>query len=150
MLAAADPRNEGVLRYLGQGVAPGEVSVARPGPDTDTWRLGAHPDLVQRLWEGLNAALPADARFLVAGGAALVDPASGLVIGVALGTQYAIRLVSDGLAAAHAAGFETRHTFATVGRSLDLEATFGPGWVFGRHDDREGEWLRETVTAANL
>lgn len=139
-----------MLRYLGQGADPRAVALRRPGPDTDTWRLGAHPDIVQHLWERLNAALPADCRFLVANTAALVDPESGRVIAVALGTQYAIRLIGAGLAAARDAGFEARHEFATVGRTLDLEATFGPGWVFGRYDDREGEWLRETVAATNL
>lgn len=141
------PRNAGLLRYLGRADAQ-RVPVARPSPDTDTWRLGAHPDIVQHLWERLNAALPADGRFLVADTAALVDPDSGLILAVALGTQYALRLTGEGLLRALEAGHETSHEFATVGRTLDLGAAFGPGWVFGRSDPREGEWLRETVAAA--
>jgi len=150
MRATEDPRNGGVLRYLGRGVAPAYVNLVRPGPDTDTWRLGAHPDIVEHLWTRLNGGLPFDARFLVADTAALVDPESALVLAVALGTQYAIRLAGAGLTSAVDAGYETRHEFATVGRTLDLAEAFGPGWVFGRYDDRETEWLAETVAATNL
>lgn len=139
-----------MLRYLGQGAQPVSVPVEPPPPGIDTWRLGAHPDLVERLWTALNAVLPTDSRYLVAGGAALVHPASGLILAVALGTQYALRLTGDGLAAALAAGYETSHEFRTVGRTLDLASTFGRGWVFGRHDSREGEWLAESYAAANL
>jgi hypothetical protein len=142
--------NHGVLRYLGQGIDPGGVA-AEPAPrDVDTWRLGAHPDVVELLWTRLNTALPRDARYLVAGGAALVHPESGLILAAALGTQYALRLSGDGLATAQAAGYQTVHTFRSVDRTLDLAATFGPGWVFGRHDEQEGTWLAESYLAANL
>lgn len=142
--------NAGLLRYLGRADAQ-RVPVARPSRDTDRWRLGAHPDIVQHLWERLNGGLPADSRFLLADTAALVDPVSGLILAVALGTQYALRLSGEGLLAALEAGHETSHEFATVGRTLDLGATFGRGWVFGRYDPREPEWLREsaaTITGA--
>jgi hypothetical protein len=142
--------NHGALRYLGQGLAPDAVPVAVPAPDVDTWHLGAHPDVVARLWEVLNAALPTDARCLVAGGAALVDPASGLILAAALGTRYALRLTGRPLAEALAAGLATVHLFSTVGRTLDLEETFGPGWVFGAWDDREAAWLAESHAGANL
>lgn len=142
--------NEGVLRYLGRGSDPEDVVVERPPDDIDTWRLGAHPDIVEQLWTRLNAALASDARSLVADTAALVDPDSGLILAVALGTQYAIRLTGAGLAAAEAAGYQSVHEFRTVGRTLDLGQAFGPGWVFGRHDEREPGWLAETVSAPNL
>ncbi len=149
-IATLRPENVGVLRYLGHGTNPASVSIHPPTPETDTWRLGAHPDVVEHLWTRLNAALPVDARFLVADTAALVDPRSGLILAVTLGTQYALRLGGAGLAAALAAGHETSHEFRTVDRTLDLAATFGEGWVFGRRDPREGEWLAETAAATNL
>jgi hypothetical protein len=139
--------NRGVLGYLAEDGNPAEVRVERPAADVDTWRLGAHPDLVEQLWTRLNAALPSDCRFLVADTVALADPRSGLILAIALGTQYALRLNGSGLAAALEAGYETRHEFRTVGRTLDLAATFGADWVFGRYDPREGEWLREVVGA---
>lgn len=136
--AAAHAENAGVLRYVGQGEDPADVAVERPAPDTDRWRLGAHPDVVERLWTKLAASLPPDSPRLVAGGAALVDPHSGTLVAVALGTSYAIRLRGAPLTYARARGLTTVRTFQAVGRTLDLEATFGPGWVFGAHEDDEG------------
>jgi hypothetical protein len=146
---AATAMNLGVLRYLRQDADPASVPIVRPGPETDTWRLGAHPDIVEHLWTRLNTALPLDGRFLVADTAALVHPDSGVILAVALGTQYAVRLTGGRLAEASGAGFETSHRFSTVGRTLDLATTFGEGWVFGRYDPREGEWLAESAAAAN-
>jgi len=140
--------NAGVLRYLGDRDDPASVSIERPDDSTDTWRLGAHPDVVARLWVDLNAALPADARLLVAGGAALAHPESGEILAVALGTQYALRVADARLPAALDRGFETRHTFKTVGRTLDLAETFGVGWILGRHDADEPAWLAERYIEA--
>jgi len=145
------PENRGVLAYLGQGEDPGSVSVVAPPPDdVDIRRLGAHPDIVEWRWWKLNAALPGDARALVAGGAGLVHPDSGLILAVALGTQYALRLTGGGRAAADERGYETVHTYRSVDRTLDLAAEFGPGWFFGDYDQREGEWLAEAYGTANL
>lgn len=142
--------NQGVLAYLGQGLAVEDVPVERPAEDVDTWRLGAHPDIVQRLWSTLNEALPSDARCLVAGGAALVHPESGSILAVALGTQYAVRLSGTGQEAARSAGYTSVHVFQTVGRTLDLGVQFGAGWVFGQYGDQEPGWLAEAYRAANL
>jgi hypothetical protein len=141
------PENKGVLSYLGQGVEPRSVSVARPSERVDTYRLGAHPDVVERLWTQLNSELPDDARHLVADTAALVHSRTGFVLAVALGTAYAIRLNGAALQEALSDGFGTVHEFTTVGRTLDLTATFGAGWVFGRFDRREGSWLRGSLEA---
>jgi hypothetical protein len=151
----ADPAaladNAGVLRYLGQGVEPNRVLIEQPPPtEIDRWHLGSHPDVVERLWDVLNAALPGDARALVAGGAALIDPASGRVLAVALGTAYALWLAPARRSEAHALGRETVHEFHTVGRTLDLSATFGPGWFFGAWAEAERGWLVESQRAANL
>jgi hypothetical protein len=139
--------NAGVLRYLGQGATPVEVSVEPMPADVDRWKLGSHPDIVDRLWDDLNAALPADSRFLIAGGAALVHPQSGAVLAAALGTQYALRVPGAARDAALLAGAETTHTFSTVGVTLDLAATFGPDWIFGRFDEREAGWIAASYAA---
>lgn len=141
------PKNAGVLRYLGQGVAPADVRVERPTEATDRWQLGAHPDIVERLWTDLAGTLPDDSPRLVAGGAALVDPATEAVVAVALGTTYALRLEGAALDEARARGYVSVHEFTTVGRTLDLESTFGPGWVFGRHEPDEGAWLAAGIAA---
>ena len=132
--------NAGALRYLGHGRPASGAAFGPPPADVDRWHLGTHPDIVERLWDVLNDALPADARWLVFDGPALVHP-QGIILAAGIGTQYALRLLADDLAAAIAAGAELVHHFRTVGTTLDLPATFGPGWVFGHFDEREPAWL---------
>ena len=103
--------------------------------------------MVDRLWDALNAALPADARWLVFDSPALVHPMSGVILAAAIGTQYALRLLPDNRAFALAGGAELVHTFRTVGTTLDLPATFGPDWVFGSWDDREPAWVSASYEA---
>lgn len=144
------PANAGVLSYVGQGLPPAEVVVASPPPDVDRFRLGAHPDIVARLWDELAPALGVETGALVAGGPALIDPGSGRILAVALGTQYALWLTGSGLAQAEAIGYQTVHEFRSVGRSLDLAARFGPGWLFGAWNANEGTWLEESRRSTNL
>lgn len=141
------PENAGVLGYLAHGRTVAESEFGPPSADVDRHHLGAHPVVVDRLWDVLNAALPTDARWLVFDGPALVHPASGVILAASIGTQYALRLLPDHLAAAVAAGGELVHAFKTVGTTLDLPATFGPDWVFGLWDDREPDWLRASYAA---
>jgi hypothetical protein len=142
------PENAGPLRYLAHGRPATEAFSGRPHADLDRRHLGTLPAVVDRLWDALNAALPADARWLVFDGPALVHPANGIILAAAIGTQYALRLQPADLAAAVADGGELVHAFRTVGTTLDLPATFGPDWVFGRFDEREPAWLRASYDAS--
>lgn len=144
------PENHGVLHYVGEGLDPADVPTAVPSDDVDRLHLGAHPDVVERLWDQLATGPPPSLPYLVAGGPALLDPQTGVIVGIALGTQYALRLAGRSLDDALAAGLETVHTFRSIDRTLDLGATFGPGWVFGGWDRREAAWLAESRAAANL
>jgi hypothetical protein len=138
--------NAGALRYLGHGRPAPEATFGPPSPDVDRRHLGTHPDVVDRLWEDLNHALPVDARWLVFDGPALVHP-GGAILAAAMGTQYALRLLPGDRDAAIVAGAEVVHHFQTVGTTLDLVATFGPDWVFGRFDEREPGWLAASYEA---
>ena len=102
--------------------------------------------MVARLWVDLNEALPVDARWLVFDGPALVHP-GGTILAAAMGTQYALKLLPEDRATAIAAGAEVVHHFRTVDTTLDLPATFGPPWVFGRFDEREAAWLLASFQA---
>jgi hypothetical protein len=147
MLEALDlPENAGPLRYLAHGRAAAEAAFGPPAADVDRHHLGTHPTVVDRLWGDLNQALPTDGRWLVFDGPALVHP-DGVLLAAAIGTQYALRLLSHDRDAAIAAGAEVVHHFQTVGTTLDLAATFGPDWVFGRFDEREPAWLLASFTA---
>jgi hypothetical protein len=134
------PENAGALHYLAHGRAAAEATFGPPSADLDTHHLGTHPTVVARLWDVLNQALPLDARSLVFDGPALVHP-DGTILAAAIGTQYALRLLPADTAEAIAAGAEIVHHFHTVGTTLDLAATFGPEWIFGRFDERETAWL---------
>jgi len=140
---ATRPENTGVLRYLDRG---GSTDEPDPHPDqADRYHLGTHPDIVAHLWDTLAAALDGDARAVLRATPVLVDPASGVVVAVGIGTTYALRLTPEDAAAAIAGGIATVHVFRTVGRTLDLAAEFGPGWVFGARHDDETAWLRRTA-----
>lgn len=143
-LVAGRPENAGPLRYLAHGRTAADATFGPPPSDVDRRHLGTHPDIVDRLWDELNAALPADCRWLVFDSPALVHPESGVVLAAAVGTQYALRLLPRDAATAVEAGAEQVHHFRTVDTTLDLPTTFGPGWVFGRRDDREQGWLLES------
>jgi len=140
-LVAARQENDGPLTYLAHGRPAAEAAFGPPPHDVDRLHLGTHPDVVDWLWETLNAALPSDGRWLVFDAPALVHPGSGVILAAGIGTQYALRLLPEHAAAAVEAGAELVHRFRTVGTKLDLPATFGAGWVFGRFDDREPGWL---------
>ena len=144
------PENAGALLYLSHGRAADESGFGPPASDVDRRHLGSNPAVVDRLWNELNAALPVDARWLVFDSAALVDPASGVILGAAIGTQYALRLLPEHRAMAVAGGAELEHRFRSVGTSLDLATTFGAEWVFGSWDDREPAWLRASYQARSL
>lgn len=148
-LVAGRPENAGPLRYLAHGRSAADAAFGPPPPDVDRRHLGTHPDIVDRLWDALNGALPSDCRWLVYDSPALVHPESGVILAAAIGTQYALRLQPEDAATAVEAGSELVHHFRTVDTTLELPDTFGPGWVFGRFDDREPAWLlssfRETA-----
>ena len=146
----ASPENAGALLYLAHGRPAGEAGFGPPDSDVDRGRLGSNPAVVDRLWDTLNAGLPADARWLVFDSAALVHPASGVILAAAIGTQYALRLLPEHRAVAVAAGAELAHTFRTVGTTLELPETFGPEWVFGAWDEREPAWLRASYENVSL
>jgi hypothetical protein len=133
--------NAGVLLYLGPGRGLEHLPVGESADGADRLHLGTHPLVVARLWDVLNAELPADGRCLIYGSPALVEPVSGIVLAVGIGTQYALRLRPPDLSLAVAAGAEVAHAFRTTGGTLDLAAAFGAGWAFGTDDPREPQWL---------
>lgn len=139
------PENSGVLAWLASR-APTAPPIQRPSavPDPEAG-AGAHPDVVERLWRQLGQALPRAARALVYGTPALVHPERGVVLAVAIGTTYALRIPPTAFQAAIARGLKRVHRFATVGQTLDL-AAFGPSWCFGAWLDSERSWV-ESETA---
>jgi hypothetical protein len=150
------PANAGVLSYLSDpGRLARSVSVARnrteclPADVRDPYMtLGTHPDVVTRLWKDLGSSLPIDCRVVVYGMPALVRPDSGVIIGIAGGTQmYALRLDAAGAAEARAAGLDIEFRYPAIPtvRAGDIvvdAGRFGETWVFGRWHASEPRWLQ--------
>lgn len=105
--------------------------------------LGCHPDVVVRVWEALGKALPVDCRAVVYGTPALVHSELGVVLALAYGTAYALRLSSQRYPEALLAGCHVKQTWAG-GQVTDARKSFGPSWVFGDWLDQEAAWIRES------
>ena len=150
------PANAGILSYLGDpGRLEESVSVAKDRPscaphevEEPTLRLGAHPDLLEQLWDRLGKALPRDCRRIVHGTPVLVHPKSGVLFAFCGGSMtYALRLPEPARSEAARAGAETIRNYPAYpelgvrSSRLDL-ATIGPEWVFGKFLREEAAWCR--------
>ncbi|MCC6487462.1 MAG: hypothetical protein IT364_08170, partial [Candidatus Hydrogenedentes bacterium] len=94
-LDTAHPMNRLAIEYFRhrEDRSPAPPPLAAPNEHPDPYMgAGSHPDIVERVWDVLGASLPRDCRALVYGTPALVHPAVGVVIALAYGTQYAIRV----------------------------------------------------------
>ncbi len=142
-LALDHSENRGVLAYLGRPERARFGPIARPSSVPDPYRgCGSHPDIVERVWDDLGRDLPRASRALVYGNPALVHATAGLVLAVALGTQYALRLPRARHDEAARAAMKSVHLYRTSGVTLDL-GQWGPSWRFGTWGAREREWLQE-------
>ena len=88
-MTTAQTRNARILTYFGLA-AEDETTFARwnCGPDPYMYS-GAHTDIVERLWDQIGLSLPEDCRCRVGRSPALAHPRTGLILTVAMGTQYA-------------------------------------------------------------
>lgn len=141
------PLNQGVLAYLGRGEKSRNAVVTAPGSVADPYMgQGSHPDIVARLWDELGAKLPQDCRCLVYGTPALVHPESGIVLGIANGTQYNLRLTPDGFQTALLRGATTRTRWSN-GEEMEATTVLGPDWIFGGWFKEEALWCLQAYVA---
>jgi hypothetical protein len=71
------------------------------------------------VWDELGACLSGGARAIVLGRPALCDPPSGVVLAIALGTAYALRIAAGDLDAALAAGLRPTYAYNAPAKTLD-------------------------------
>jgi hypothetical protein len=131
------PANIPVLAYLATRAAGKQAQPEVRWPhevEQPYLSLGCHPDVVERIWQTLNDALPADCRAVVHHTPVLLHPTTGAIIASGIGTGYALWLPAPLIATAAERGLSPVHVFG-LGRALDLR-TLGDGWLFGK-------WLRE-------
>jgi hypothetical protein len=105
------------------------------------WKLGCHPETVQRLWDEIGPQLPEDCRSLVCLTPALVHPRSGVVLGLVMGTEYVLRLPGETIDSAFSTGAKRIMRFST-GDTINLEEIFGDEWIFGAWLNEELAWCR--------
>ena len=91
------PENATVLAFLSRS-SRGEILLS-PNQSTRNpyLELGSHPDVVERIWNELGTVFGQDSNQIVCGSPALVHPMSGVVLAIAWGTRYVLRL-SEGMA----------------------------------------------------
>lgn len=115
--------------------------IASPDSHVDPYQsAGSHPDVVERIWDGLATKLPEDCRAIVYGRPALVHPKSGVVFVLAYGTQYAIRIPLELVAVAIESGCREKQHW-TGGGETNIEIELGRGWLFGCWGEEESQWL---------
>lgn len=136
------PENAGLLAYLAARKAYAPAFAPADAAEDPYMGCGCHPDIVERLWDRIGAGLPTDCRGLVHGTPALVHAASGVALGICIGTQYALRLPGSLGEDAVTAGANTITTWSTGG-TLDIRREFGDDWVFGAWLKEEPAWCAE-------
>src|SRR5437867_9655572 len=136
------PQNAKVLHYLSRGRLGSPAFARREDAQTDPYYgCGSHPDIVARIWDEIGAVLPVDCRCLVHGTPALVHPRVGVILAIAIGTQYGLRLPGGLLGVATKAGART-HTKWAGGREMDTQQDLGEDWVFGGWLQDELNWCK--------
>jgi hypothetical protein len=137
------PDNRLLIEYC-RSRKPKALPLAPPESNPHAYlNLGSHPDIVERIWDGLNAHLPQDCRAIVYGSPVLVHPGAGIVIAMGYGTSYVLRVPEAFIGAALALGCTARHTWSG-GASTDIAGQFGNGWLFGNWLREEAQWLAAT------
>lgn len=132
------PQNTTVLSYLSRGKRDTPAYAPPDAAEDPYYECGCHPEIVERLWDQIGAALPKDCRCLVHGVPALVHPRSGVILAIGIGTQYGLRLPGAFRSEAMRAGARTVTTW-TTGGSMDTQRDLGEDWVFGA-------WLANELT----
>lgn len=144
----AHPMNRGVIHHL-QERHGGQEAISTPDAHPDPYRrAGSHPDIVWWVWETLGCALPTDCRAIVYGTPALIHPSAGVVLALAYGTAYVIRIPHASVNEAKEAGYKTKRTWSD-GTRTDIRGLLGPGWVFGRWEKEETNWVRTSYINLN-
>lgn len=137
--------NRGVLAHLAREAPAGTALVAPPSAVHDAYHeCGSHPDVVEHVWDRLGAQLPRSSRVLLFGTPALLHSNTGIVLAVALGTAYALRLPTATLHDPAAASLEKSHTYGSVDMTLDL-AAWGSTWRFGAYHRLEATWVQRAA-----
>jgi hypothetical protein len=138
---ASNPDNHLPLQWL-RAREPYAHPLMLPADHPDPYQeAGCHPELVEWFWHRLAAKLPDQARCLIYGTPTLVQPISGVVLGVGMGTQCCLRVHPDDLTAAAKLQCTPVHDWSSSGDVTDLRKELGPHWVFVACENEARHWL---------
>ena len=134
--------NERIWEFIGEEAPP-----LNHGPERDPYlEQGCHPDVVERVWNVLGAAVLPACRAQAKGIPVLADPGTGRIFALAHGTAYALWLTPEDYEVAVTAGLETERRW-TGGDIIDLRVVAGDGWVWGAWHAAESDWVRRAHQA---
>ena len=105
------------------------------------YEAGSHPDIVEFMWTRLSKKFPDESRCLVYGTPSVIQPESGVILAIGMGTEYCQRIMPESMASAEAIGCTPTHSWGN-GVTTDLREVFGPDWVFGSFGEESIEWFR--------
>ena len=143
----SQPSNKMVVAYLSNRNPEAALTLLPEESTRDPYmHLGSHPDIVERVWKGIGAELDTDCRLIVCGTPALVQPVTGIILAIALGTQYCLHLSDPLFKTALAAGASTTRKWSGR-RVTNIADEFGAGWIFGKWLKEEIGWCRESYRA---
>ena len=134
--------NEKVVAHLTARDDPAPLLAEPDSVEDPYYRLGSHPDIVERVWDELGALFPREARRIVCGTPGLVHPGSGVIFALAYGTRYLLRLPGGLAEEAVRAGAVTFVRW-TGGSETDARRSLGEDWVFGAWLKQEPEWVQQ-------
>jgi hypothetical protein len=97
---------------------------------------------VERVWDQLGKHLPIRSRQVVLGTPALVHPESGVVLAIAIGTQYGLRIPARILDEGLSAAWRTQVPWSTGGQ-MNIHEEIGSDWAFGTWASVEETWCLE-------
>jgi hypothetical protein len=109
---------------------------------------GSHPEIVGFMWEKLSKKFPDESRCLVYGRPSVIQPVSGVILAVGMGTQYCQRILPESMSDAAAIGSTPTHRWSNG--TTDLREIFGENWVFGSLGDESIGWLRAAYHHFNV
>jgi len=140
------PPNGMVLSYLTRPDRRNRVPlpmVVRPEEVEHAYtKLGAHPEVVQRIWDELGKPLPKDCRRVVYSTPVLLHPDTGTIFALALGTGYGLRLPPPLIEVAISRGARTCVRY-TYGGDMNTRRDLGPDWVLGVWLADEPRWCAQ-------
>lgn len=152
-LDPSHPWNVGLVRELAAQAKRRRVrvdAIAAPKSVTNPyWELGSSPEVVERLWDVLGARLSDKSRAIVYGVPGLVDPGSGAVLALAYRETYVLRVPNRRMEVATQSGCAAERSVSD-GSTVNIERSFGRGWLFGCGLAQEVDWVAEAVRDLRL